>query len=77
MTRLGITASKKVGNAVKRNRARRVIREACLGCLRGSSLGGVDVVIVARAKTASVKSYVVKANLVRLFEKAGLKFSVK
>jgi len=26
--RLGVTASKKIGNAVKRNRARRIIREA-------------------------------------------------
>ncbi|MCL1823532.1 MAG: ribonuclease P protein component [Oscillospiraceae bacterium] len=28
VNRLGITASKKIGNAVKRNRARRIIREA-------------------------------------------------
>lgn len=71
-TRLGITASKKVGNAVKRNRARRVIREACLSLLKGKCLGNVDVVLVARARTAFVKSYVVKANLEKIFKEAGL-----
>ncbi|WP_312643898.1 ribonuclease P protein component [Hydrogenoanaerobacterium sp.] len=53
--RLGITASKKIGNAVKRNRARRIIKQAYfeaekeLGC-------GYDVVLVARGRTVGAKS---------------------
>ena len=43
--RCGITASKKIGCAVERNRARRVIREAAREGLRGVSRG-VDVVFV-------------------------------
>ena len=53
--RIGITASKKIGNAVQRNRARRVIREA----FRQVNLplkGNYDVVFVARTKTVYKKS---------------------
>jgi len=53
--RIGITASKKIGNAVQRNRARRVIREA----FRQVNLplkGNYDVVFVARTKTVFKKS---------------------
>ncbi len=70
-TRIGITTSKKVGNAVERNRARRVIREA----YRQLSLQvrpGVDIVMVARKKTLQVKSTEVHAALVRLFGEANL-----
>ena len=53
--RVGITASKKIGNAVQRNRARRVIRAAYLAV--GEPLSGhYDIVFVARARTARVKS---------------------
>ena len=53
--RIGITAGKKVGNAVLRNRARRIIREG----FRTAGLhfkGGFDLVFVARTKTPSLKS---------------------
>ncbi len=46
-TRIGITTSKKVGNAVKRNRMRRLIREN-LRILSDRLTKGVDLVIVAR-----------------------------
>lgn len=54
--RMGITASKKIGNAVQRNRARRVIREAFRQInlpLRG---GNYDIVFVARSKTVFKRS---------------------
>ena len=53
--RLGITAGKKVGNAVCRNRAKRLIRLA----YRNAEVRlpvGVDIVIVARAAICSIKS---------------------
>ena len=53
--RLGITAGKKVGNAVCRNRAKRLIRLA----YRMSEVNmpvGMDIVIVARSFICSVKS---------------------
>lgn len=49
--RLGFTASKKVGGAVQRNRARRRLREAARQLLPEFGLAGVDYVFVARQQT--------------------------
>ena len=70
-TRIGITASKKVGNAVKRNRARRVIRES-LRQLNLDMTQSVDIILVARSKTPYVKQQVVYSQLKVLCEKAGI-----
>jgi len=51
-TGLGFTASRKVGNAVIRNRARRRLREAARALLPLHGLAGVDYVFVARASSA-------------------------
>lgn len=48
---LGLTASKKVGGAVVRNRARRRLREAARQLLPLHGLPGVDYVLVARQST--------------------------
>jgi ribonuclease P protein component len=45
---VGFTTSRKVGNAVTRNRARRRLREAARKLLPEYGLAGVDYVIVAR-----------------------------
>ena len=50
--RVGITTSKKIGNAVQRNRARRLIRES-VRHLTEDIKDGYDFVFVARAKTKS------------------------
>ncbi len=56
--RLGIVTGKKVGNAVKRNRARRIIREAFRlidPVLKEKTQKRYDFIFVARAKTPSLK----------------------
>ena len=53
--RVGITASKKIGGAVERNRARRVIRAAYLA-LPETVSGHYDIVFVARSRTIRTKS---------------------
>ncbi|MBR5191228.1 MAG: ribonuclease P protein component [Clostridia bacterium] len=53
--RVGITTSKKIGNAVERNRARRVIRVAYSN-LEDKINGNYDFVFVARARTKYIKS---------------------
>lgn len=48
--RLGFTCSRKVGNAVARNRARRRLREAARAVLP-PGLGGWDLVLIGRPAT--------------------------
>ena len=50
---VGFTASKKVGGAVVRNRAKRRLREAARRLLPEHGLPGVDYVLVARQQTPS------------------------
>jgi ribonuclease P protein component len=49
--RYGLTASRKVGGAVARNRARRRLREAARAVLPAHAAPGHDYVIVARPQT--------------------------
>ena len=53
--RIGITTGKKVGCAVQRSRARRVIREGLRPLI--SQIGGYDIVFVARTRTPEMKSH--------------------
>ena len=49
--RLGLTASKKTGNAVRRNRARRRLRALARTELAGCARPGTDYVMIARHST--------------------------
>jgi len=49
--RLGFTVTKKVGNAVTRNRARRRLKEAARLNLPGMGLAGWDLVLIGRDGT--------------------------
>ena len=51
--RIGFTASKKIGNAVTRNRARRRLRAAVREVLHPVAHNGVDYVLIARFDTAT------------------------
>ena len=51
--RVGYTASKKIGGAVVRNRAKRRLRAAAAAVLPLSGLPGTDYVLVARRDTAT------------------------
>lgn len=53
--RIGITTSKKIGNAVQRNRARRIIRAAYRKTEKLFPLG-YDIIFVARPDINAVKS---------------------
>jgi len=50
--RLGFTVTKKIGNAVIRNRARRRLKEAARLTLPGMALSGWDLVLIGRDATA-------------------------
>ena len=60
--RIGITASKKVGGAVQRNRAKRVIR-AAYTTLEPQLPQGWDFIFVARSRTAHCKMQSVRDSM--------------
>jgi len=61
--RLGLTASRKVGNAVKRNRIRRRLRAAAGIALAEQAGRPCDVVIVARPETLAADFQLLIADL--------------
>lgn len=69
--RMGITTSKKVGNAVLRSRSRRVIREA-FRAVFPEIRPGYDFVLVARSRTPHLKSTELTKVLRRLLREAGV-----
>lgn len=72
-TKIGITTSKKIGCAVKRNRARRIIREAYRGLNdRIITDKGTDIVFIARGKTTRSTSKEIAVIMESHLKKAGL-----
>lgn len=75
--RYGITASKKTGIAVQRNRSRRVIKEAFRQMYPALASNadlkcGYDFVFVARGKTPFVKCKEVQQSMQAQLKKAGV-----
>ncbi len=70
-TRFGITTGKKIGNAVKRNRARRIIRAAFYE-VSETLKGNYDFVFVARGKTPYLKSMDIKKAMYKAFKESNL-----
>lgn len=69
--RIGVTTGKKIGNAVKRNRSRRIITAAWRSLLPEIS-GSYDIVFVARGKTPFVKSTEVEKHMRRQLHAVGV-----
>ena len=69
--RVGITTSKKIGNAVERNRSRRVIRAAFRAVLPQVE-GKWDIVFVARNKTKYLKSTQLETVIFNHLKQAGV-----
>ena len=70
-TRVGLTATKKIGHAVQRNRARRVMK-ATIDEHLDYNIGGYDLVFVARGMTPRLKSWQLSSIVAKLFAQAGL-----
>lgn len=55
--RVGYTCSKKVGNAVTRNRAKRRLREAARAVIPGNGRTGWDYVLIGRAEATLARDF--------------------
>jgi ribonuclease P protein component len=69
--RVGIVAGKKIGKAVDRNRAKRLIREA-YRLNKGNLIRGLDIVLIAKKGIEKLSLAEVENNLLELFKKAGI-----
>lgn len=65
--RLGITVSKKIGNAPQRNRVRRIIRAAVYSNADILPVG-CDIIVVARTRTKELKSTDIERILKERFD---------
>ena len=69
--RIGITAAKKLGSAVERNRCRRIIR-AAFSSIYPKCSGNFDIVFVARFKTKKLKSNDLEPVMLRHLTELGV-----
>jgi ribonuclease P protein component len=67
--RIGLSVSKKIGNAVTRNRVKRLIRQVFLE-EKHRIVSGSEFIIIARKPAADMNYHEVKSSLNHLFRKA-------
>ena len=70
-SRIGVAAGRSVGNAVRRNRAKRLLR-ASLKPFLSSLMSGWDIVLIARRPLSEVKVQQAYDALAVLLRRAGL-----
>jgi ribonuclease P protein component len=68
---VGVAASRSIGGAVKRNRTKRLLREA-IRTLTPSLVGGRDILLIARPPLASGSIFEVREALLILLRRAEL-----
>ena len=70
--RVGFTVTKKVGNAVIRNRTRRRLKEAARIVLAGRPVTGADLVLIGRDATRARPFIELQDDIARALTKAGV-----
>ena len=73
INKIGFVVSKKTGKRVKRNRAKRLIKENYIH-IEEKLKTGYNILLVWNKKTdlEEANFYLIKENLVKIFEKAGM-----
>jgi ribonuclease P protein component len=72
LARIGFTVTKKIGNAVVRNRTRRRLKEAARLELAEQPVSGVDLVLIGREATRGRDFLDLRDDLRRALRKAGI-----
>jgi ribonuclease P protein component len=70
--RIGFTVTRKIGNAVVRNRARRRLKEAARLELANHRISGVDLVLIGREATKGRDFLQLRDDFCRALRKAGV-----
>ena len=68
-TRIGYTATKKIGNAVIRNRSKRRLRAAILDIQHSNLLKSADIVLIARDITGTCEWIKLKKDILWCFKR--------
>lgn len=68
--RVAFIAGKRLGNAVARNRAKRVLRESARAS--GAPWGGADILLLARERTSQAGTEMVTEGINQVVRRAGL-----
>lgn len=69
--RLGVSASKKIGNAVVRNRMRRMVKEIVRQHTERMA-GQLDFIVIVRKPAVGMKMKELEKSLLHVFKRAGL-----
>jgi ribonuclease P protein component len=70
--RLGFTVTRKVGNAVIRNRTRRRLKEAARLLLAERAVTGADLVLIGRDSTRKRNFIALQSDIRRALDRAGV-----
>ena len=70
-SRLGVVTSKRIGKAVIRNRARRLIRE-CFRLHKYKFINKIDLILIARKSIAKYSFHEVEKDFIELLKKSDL-----
>ena len=70
-SRLGVITSKRIGKAVIRNRARRLIRE-CFRLHKYEFINKIDLILIARKSIAKYSFHEVEKDFIELLKKSDL-----
>jgi ribonuclease P protein component len=70
--RYAVVASRKVGSAVRRNRAKRVLREAQRTLFGGGDFAGIDILLIAKAGAVSRTSRALREQVGSLLLREGV-----
>lgn len=76
-SRLGVTVSRRIGNAVLRNRVKRRVREIFRRSIRDNLPAVTSIVVIARAGAGMLASAAINDELIAAARKAGERISAQ